>query len=192
LAKKKPDPDEPIIIKKYANRRLYDTASSAYVTLDDLSAMVREGVEFVVRDAKSGEDITRNVLNQIIFEQENRGENLLPTAFLRQLIRFYGDQMQAVLPSYLELSMEAFARQQQEMQEQMTSAMGGAGAYRMFEEMTRRNMTLFQNAMSMFAPGKENGAAEPETGQDDDLKALREEMEALRARLDSLSRQDRG
>jgi len=192
LAKKKLDPDEPVVIKKYANRRLYDTSSSAYVTLDDLSAMVRDGVEFVVVDAKSGDDITRNVLNQIIFEQESHGENLLPITFLRQLIRFYGDQMQAVLPSYLEMSMESFARQQEQMQEHMGGNMGSANTYRMFEEMTRQNMAMFQNALRMFNPSADAGAepSAPAGGgkRDEDLSSIRDEMEALRKRLDEMSK----
>lgn len=198
MAKKKPDPDEPIIIKKYANRRLYDTSSSAYVTLDDLSKLVHEGVEFVVLDAKSGNDITRNVLNQIIFEQESHGENLLPIAFLRQLIGFYGDQMQAVLPSYLEMSMDSFTKQQEKMQETMGGAAGTGNPYRMFEEMTRQNMAMFQNAMRMFTD-PESDDSQPTGGQNsagngkkdaakgEDLTAIRDEMEALRRRLDDLS-----
>src|ERR1700743_1662594 len=115
---------EKVVIQKYANRRLYNKATSTYITLDDLACMVREGVDFVVYDAKTGEDITRKVLTQIIFEEESRGQNLLPIQFLRQLIRFYGDQMQAFLPSYLELSLDSFTRQQERMRGQVAGAVG--------------------------------------------------------------------
>src|ERR1043165_6360295 len=115
---------EVVVIKKYANRRLYNTAASSYVTLDHLSEMVREGTDFVVLDAKSNEDITRSVLTQIIFEQESKGQNLLPVQFLRRLIRFYGDQMQGFLPPYLEMSMESFSKAQEKMRENMSLAFG--------------------------------------------------------------------
>src|SRR6202008_3181494 len=132
---------ERIIIQKYANRRLYNKATSSYITLDDLAAMVRRGVDFVVYDAKSGEDITRKVLTQIIFEEEGRGQNLLPIQFLRQLIGFYGDRMQAFLPSYLELSLDSFIRQQERMRTQFASMNpAGIGAY---EEQIRQNLALF-------------------------------------------------
>lgn len=188
MAKKNTDPDAPITIKKYANRRLYDTSTSAYVTLDDLSELVREGKEFEVKDAKSGEDITRTVLGQIIFEQESRGENLLPVSFLRTLISFYGDQMQAVLPSYLELSMQNFAKQQEELAKTLSTP----DAMKIFEDMTRRNMAMFQNAMSMFAgpggTGPEHDMEPANSGGEEDLDSLRAEMEALRQRLDKLSK----
>ena len=143
-----------IIIKKYANRRLYNTGSSSYVTLEHLAGMVREGVDFVVYDARTNEDITRQVLTQIIFEAENSGQNLLPIQFLRQLIRMYGDQIQAALaPSYLEMSLDAFARQGGRLREQMGATFGagefpappfpGAEGYRLFEEQVRQNMALF-------------------------------------------------
>src|SRR5271165_4017247 len=136
---RKPASDGKVVIQKYANRRLYNKATSTYITLDDLAGMVREGVDFAVYDAKSGEDITRKVLTQIIFEEENRGEqNLLPIQFLRQLIRFYGDQMQAFLPSYLELSLDGFIRQQERLRSQFTSINPtGIGAY---EEQIRQNL----------------------------------------------------
>src|SRR5579871_4123633 len=129
---------ERIIIQKYANRRLYNKATSSYITLDDLSKMVKHGVDFEVRDAKSGEDITRKVLTQIIFEEEGRGQNLLPIQFLRQLIGFYGDQMQAFLPSYLELSLDSFIRQQDRLRTQLGAlSPGGTIA---FEEQIRQNL----------------------------------------------------
>ncbi len=195
MAKQAADGDQSVIIKKYANRRLYNTSTSAYVTLEDLSQMVHDGVDFEVKDAKTGEDITRTVLGQIIFEQESRGESLLPVQFLRQLIRFYGDSMKGFLPSYLEMSMDSFARQQDAMQKQFTGAMGGANAYSMFEEMTRQNMSIFQDAMRMFMPAAGRAAAPaPETpapaAADSDIETLRKEVEAMRARLDRLSSTD--
>src|SRR5438552_7708719 len=141
---------ERIIIQKYANRRLYNKATSSYITLEDLSRMVKEGQDFEVRDAKSGEDITRKVLTQIIFEEEGRGQNLLPIAFLRQLIGFYGDRMQAFLPSFLELSLDSFIRQQERMREQMTHVT--PPALGVFDEQIRQNMALFDRAMKMFTP----------------------------------------
>src|SRR5665213_3363252 len=138
---------DKVVIQKYANRRLYNKATSTYITLDDLAVMVRDNVDFVVYDAKSGEDITRKVLTQIIFEEESRGQNLLPIQFLRQLIRFYGDQMQAFLPSYLELSLDGFIRQQERLRSQFSvinPAVVGVGAY---EEQIRQNIALFDRAM---------------------------------------------
>jgi len=141
-----------IVIKKYANRRLYNTHSSSYVTLDHLSELVKAGTDFVVFDAKTNEDITRQVLTQIIFEAENTDENLLPIQFLRQLIQLYGNQMQSLVPGYLEMSLDAFARQQDKMREQMGGALAQAPGYRLFEEQVRQNMSLFSQAMKMFAP----------------------------------------
>ena len=148
---RKPASDGKVVIQKYANRRLYNKATSTYITLDDLAGMVREGVDFVVYDAKTGEDITRKVLTQIIFDEENSGaQNLLPIQFLRQLIRFYGDQMQAFLPSYLELSLDSFIRQQERLRSQFTSLNpAGIGVY---EEQIRQNLALFDRAMKMFSP----------------------------------------
>jgi len=148
-----------IVIKKYANRRLYNTATSSYVTLDFLSDLVKGGQEFVVYDAKSGEDITRPVLTQIIFEQENKGQNLLPVQFLRQLISFYGDSMQNYVPSYLEMSMDAFARNQDQFKKQLSSTFGAAPGFNMFEDNVRKNMALYEQAMKMFTttmPGMPN------------------------------------
>lgn len=151
------DPGDPIIIKKYANRRLYNTAKSSYVTLDDLSRMVRAGEDFQVFDAKTGDDITRSVLTQIIFEEEAKGHNMLPTNFLRQLIRLYGDALQGLVPGYLEASMETFARNQERMRE----AFGKNQAFAGFEAMARSNMEWFEQAMKMFQPfaGPPGGAA---------------------------------
>ncbi len=149
---------DPVVIKKYANRRLYNTASSAYVTLDDLARMVREGTDFVVFDAKTNEDLTRQILTQIIFEEESRGQALLPVQFLRQLIGFYGNSMQAFLPSYLEMSLESFTKQQERMRTQFAGVTPGLTAAKLpmgvgvYEEQIRQNMALFDRAMKMFSP----------------------------------------
>ncbi|HEY9235607.1 MAG TPA: polyhydroxyalkanoate synthesis repressor PhaR, partial [Phenylobacterium sp.] len=151
--------DEKVVIKKYANRRLYNTASSSYVTLDHLSEMVKTGVDFVVYDAKTNDDITRTVLTQIIFEEESRGENLLPIQFLRQLIGFYGNSMQAFLPSYLELSLSSFAQQQEAMRAQFAKLGAGAPGGP-FDEHIRQNMAMFERAMKMFSPFTAYGRAD--------------------------------
>ena len=184
-----------VVIKKYANRRLYNTASSSYVTLEHLSEMVKDGVDFLVFDAKTNEDITRSVLTQIIFEEESRGQNLLPIQFLRQLIRFYGDQMQSFVPSYLEMSLEAFARQQETMQKQMSGALGGQQGFGLFEDQVRQNLAMFDRAMKMFTPfaypPRAEDAAEPKpaaTGSDPDTIAeLKRQMEEMQAKLAKLS-----
>ncbi|MEZ5936893.1 MAG: polyhydroxyalkanoate synthesis repressor PhaR [Hyphomonadaceae bacterium] len=144
--------DQPIIIKKYANRRLYDTSTSAYVTLEHLSALVREGKDFAVQDAKTGEDLTRTVLAQIIFEQENRKEGVLPVSFLRQLIQFYGDSFQSMLPAYLELSMKSFAQQHLKWREYMQTALGDSEKAKAFDDQVRKNMEMFEEAMRFFTP----------------------------------------
>src|SRR5213596_1928674 len=152
---------EPVTIKKYANRRLYNTGTSTYVTLEDLASLVKKGEDFVVYDAKTGEEITRSVLAQIIFEQENKeGQNLLPINFLRQLIRFYGDSMQMLVPRYLEVSLESLTQQQEKFRNQMASAFGATG-FGPLEEQVRRNMEMFEKAFGMFAPfvRKESQAA---------------------------------
>ena len=187
-------PEEPIVIKKYANRRLYNTGTSTYVTLEDLAGMVKTGEDFVVYDAKSGEDITRSVLTQIIFEQENKaGQNLLPIAFLRQLIRFYGDSMQMLVPRYLEVSIESLTREQEKFRQQLAQTFG-VGAFPSLEEQVRRNMDMFERAFAMFAPFARReaqageAAAEPgkpasKTGDIDDLKRQLEEMQKKVDRL---------
>lgn len=189
------DSGERVVIKKYANRRLYNTASSSYVTLEHLADMVRSNVDFVVFDAKSGEDITRSVLTQIIFDEENRGDgkNLLPIQFLRQLISFYGDQMQAFLPSYLEMSLSHFARQQEQWRTQIGSV-GQPGAMKAFEETARQNMALFERAMKMFTPfaygtrGEgETAAPAAEAPSDDSLAELKRQVEAMREQIDKLA-----
>ncbi len=189
---------EPTIIKKYANRRLYHTGTSTYVTLDDLARMVKDGEEFLVQDAKSGEDITRVVLGQIIFEQENKGQHLLPIAFLRQLIRFYGDSMQNLLPSYLETSLAAFTRDQDKMREQFAKAMQGNGAFDLMEETARRNVEMFQEAMRMWMPFQtaadagrkaetENGAS---ADKESELDALRRQLRYMQKTIDSIAKKD--
>jgi polyhydroxyalkanoate synthesis repressor PhaR len=188
---------DPVIIKKYANRRLYNTGTSTYVTLEDLAEMVRKGEDFTVQDAKTGEDITHPVLTQIIFELENReGQNMLPIPFLRQLISFYGDQMQMVVPSYLEQSMIAFTKEQERFREQMKDAMGGIGKSPM-DMMKMTPIKALQNAMRMFTPfppaGEAQAAAGDEqhaaSGQDeDDLQELKEQIAAMQRRLDKMGK----
>jgi polyhydroxyalkanoate synthesis repressor PhaR len=184
---------ERIIIQKYANRRLYNKATSSYITLEDLSKMVKEGQNFEVRDAKSGEDITRKVLTQIIFEEEGRGQNLLPIQFLRQLIGFYGDRMQAFLPSFLELSLDSFIRQQERMREQMTHV--APPSMGVFDEQIRQNMILFDRAMKMFTPfafRAEEPATppvKPAASKDEDtLAELKKQMAAMQEQLAALSK----
>ncbi|MGC2855518.1 polyhydroxyalkanoate synthesis repressor PhaR [Novispirillum sp. DQ9] len=142
----------PITIKKYANRRLYNTATSSYVTLDHLCQMVKDNADFVVYDAKTGEDITRSVLTQIIVEEESKGQNLLPISFLRQLIGFYGDSLGGLVPRYLEHSMQSFARNEEQMRALMQNALGGMFPLSQFEEMNKQNLVFFENAMKMFSP----------------------------------------
>ena len=181
--------DEPIIIKKYANRRLYNTATSSYVTLDHLCEMVKEGTDFQVFDAKSGEDITRTVLTQIIFEEENKGQNMLPIRFLRQLIRFYGDNLQSFVPGYLDMSMEAFARNQEEIRRRMSQAWGGQlPTFTDWEEQARHNMTLMQNAFRMFNPFLTMGR-EDEDQQNIQTELKPDESQATKDEIDTLRRQ---
>jgi polyhydroxyalkanoate synthesis repressor PhaR len=210
----------PITIKKYANRRLYNTATSSYVTLDHLCQMVKDGVEFVVYDAKSGEDITRSVLTQIIVEEESKGgQNLLPLNFLRQLISFYGDNLQFLVPRYLEQSMESFARNQEQMRRYMQDSLGGMFPFGRFEEMSKQNLAFFERAMRMFnpfqagmppaggAPGAAPRPAEaPPRGNaaapagaapqsEDQIEELRSRLEAIQREISTLvgkSRDERG
>jgi polyhydroxyalkanoate synthesis repressor PhaR len=196
--------DDKIVIKKYANRRLYNTGSSSYVTLENLAEMVKAGTDFVVYDAKTNEDITRQVLTQIIFEEENAegAQNLLPIAFLRQLIGFYGNQMQSFVPSYLEASMDAFTKQQERMREQMAGAFGATPGFGLFDEQVRQNMALFDRAMKMFTPfvpptstgmgagappaAKPEPAAEPAAGGDQ-LSDLKHQLEAMQKQIEKLA-----
>ena len=201
---------EPTTIKKYANRRLYNTGTSTYVTLEDLADMVKAGEDFTVIDAKSGDDITRSVLTQIIFEQENKGQNLLPITFLRQLIRFYGDSIQNLIPTYLDFTIDSFVREQEKLRGQMTNAFGpnafgskalgstafGPGAMDTITEQVRRNTEMFEQAMRMFLPfgttarsespgsTEPRSTAKPEAG---DVDALRRQLDEMQRRLDKLS-----
>jgi polyhydroxyalkanoate synthesis repressor PhaR len=181
---------EPITIKKYANRRLYNTGTSTYVTLEDLAAMVKKGEDFVVYDAKTGEDITRSVLTQIIFEQENKegGQNLLPITFLRQLIRFYGDSMQMLVPRYLEVSIESLTREQEKFRNQMAQAFG-VGGFGALEDQVRRNMEMFERAFAMFAPfaRREGATAEPEKKPASEIDELKRRLNEMQKRLDGLT-----
>ena len=201
-----PTKQDPVVIKKYANRRLYNTGTSTYVTLEDLAQMVKRGEEFTVQDAKTGEDITHPVLTQIIFELENKeGQNMLPISFLRQLISFYGDQMQMVVPSFLEQSMIAFAKEQERFREQMKEAIGktpmemmqAAMPMKAIEEQTRRNIEMFQNAMRMFTPFPPGGTAAtppqaPEPARRDsgekseELQLLKDQIAAMQKKIDSM------
>jgi polyhydroxyalkanoate synthesis repressor PhaR len=199
-----PAKDDAVVIKKYANRRLYNTGTSTYVTLEDLAEMVKRGEDFTVQDAKTGEDITHPVLTQIIFELENKdGQNMLPVPFLRQLISFYGDQMQMIVPSFLEQSMIAFAKEQERFREQMKTAIGKspmnvmklATPIKAIEEQTRRNIEMFQNAMRLFspfppatnapAPAAEPAKTEP-TEKPDELQELKDQIAAMQRKIDSM------
>lgn len=207
------------VIKKYANRRLYNTATSTYVTLEDLARMVKDGTNFIVYDAKTGEDITRSVLTQIIFEEENKGENnsLLPINFLRQLIQFYGNSMQGMVPGYLEFSLGNLTKEQDKVRKQMTEAFGG-DAFKSMEEQAKKNMQMFQDSLKMFtpfngampgvvpgmmptgfpnpfaaaaaaaAPAKEAPAEASGNTTRDDLQALKDQLSAMQQKIDSLNR----
>jgi len=191
--------EHPITIKKYANRRLYNTGTSTYVTLEDLASMVKGGEDFIVNDAKTGEDITRQVLAQIIFEQENKeGQSMLPIAFLRQLIRFYGDSMQMLVPRYLEVSIDSFTREQEKFRQHMAQTFGGS-PFGALEDQVRRNMEMFERAFAMFTPfarREQQTASEPEkrqssTSDSDDIHDLKRQMEEMQKRLDRLTDKDK-
>jgi polyhydroxyalkanoate synthesis repressor PhaR len=187
--------DDPIKIKKYANRRLYNTGTSSYVTLEDLAVMVKAGQDFVVEDAKTGENITRSVLAQIIFEQENKegGQNLLPINFLRQLIRFYGDSMQTLVPRFLEASIDSLTREQGKLREQMAQAFG-VSTFGPLEEQVKRNMEMFERTFAMFAPfaKREGQGGDPDKARagggsgGDEIDELKRQMEEMQKRLDRL------
>ena len=187
------EPQPPVVVKKYANRRLYNTESSSYITLDNLADMMRQGRDFVVYDAKTGEDITRGVLTQIIVEQESKGRALLPTAFLRQLIGFYGDQMQSMVPRFLEQAMGALAEQQEQMRTAMQKTMGSIGTMFPFgnmEEVSRQNMAMMERAFSLFTPfyrgGPGGGPAQQAPAPAQEIAALRAEVESLRRQLEDV------
>jgi polyhydroxyalkanoate synthesis repressor PhaR len=190
------------VIKKYANRRLYNTATSTYVTLEDLAAMVKAGTDFIVYDAKSGEDITRSVLTQIIFEEENKGaQTLLPVNFLRQLISVYGDSMQGLVPGYLEFSLDSLMKEQTKFRQQMLETVGVADALKGMEDHAKRNMSMFNDAMKMFNPfaammGGTMAGSTPEpkkpepapTTSKDDLQALKDQLAAMQQKLETISK----
>jgi polyhydroxyalkanoate synthesis repressor PhaR len=196
----------PVIIKKYANRRLYNTDTSTYVTLEDLAEMVRSERDFVVFDAKTGGELTHAVLTQIIVEQENRGQNLLPIGFLRQLIRFYGDSIQKLVPSYLEFSLDTLTREQERYRHRFAHTFGTA-AFEAMQEQVRKNFATFERALGLFSPfsnvdsgdgkndhaGSGEGSAERSEApsnkpSDDDIATLQAELSAMQERLDQLSR----
>ena len=195
----------PITIKKYANRRLYDTSKSAYITLDHLSDLVKKDIEFEVVDAKTGEDLTRQVLTQIIFEQETRGEGALPTNFLRQLIRFYGENVQSVLPAWLDMSMNSFADRQEKWSKTLGKSfpMSPLG---LLEEQTKRNIALFEKTMKMMLPPgmaqpstarkssseDETDARPPETDMSDPFSIMQTQMALMQAQLEALSKKSSG
>lgn len=193
-AKQQPPAEEQgkptVVIKKYANRRLYNTEASSYVTLEDLARMVREGRDFVVYDAKSGDDITRGVLTQIIVEEEAKGRNLLPTPFLRQLIGFYGDSLQSLVPRYLEATMGSFARQQEQMRASVEQAMGGFNPLAGLEEVGKQNMAMMERAMSLFSPfgPKAGGSAQPSAEDSPEVAELKAELRHLRQQMAELQR----
>ena len=201
MSEEKAAPQSAVVIKKYANRRLYNTSTSTYVTLDDLSVMVKGGTDFLVYDAKTGEDITRSVLTQIIFEEENKGTNLLPINFLRQLIRFYGDSMQAFVPGYLEFSLENLGKEQEKFRTQLIDVWGG-DAIKAMQDHAQRNMAMFGDAMKVFNPfaavlgGAVPGAPAPGKpaqpgaggGSKDDLQALKDQLAAMQQKLDTITK----
>ncbi|MBB5754939.1 polyhydroxyalkanoate synthesis repressor PhaR [Prosthecomicrobium pneumaticum] len=186
---------EPTTIKKYANRRLYNTGTSTYVTLEDLALMVKSGEDFVVFDAKSGEDITRSVLTQIIFEQESKGQNLLPITFLRQLIRFYGDSLQNLVPTYLDFSIDSLTREQEKFRGQLSNSFG-PGAFTAMEDTVRRNTEMFEQAMRMFLPfgaGRERTEVTPErpaekpARSESEFDALKRQLDDMQKKIDALA-----
>ncbi|KAB2918368.1 MAG: polyhydroxyalkanoate synthesis repressor PhaR [Hyphomicrobiaceae bacterium] len=198
------DKKEPVVIKKYANRRLYNTETSTYVTLDDLAAMVKSGRDFVVFDAKTGDDLTHSVLTQIIVEQESRtgGQTLLPIPFLRQLIRFYGDSVERMVPSYLQVSLETLAKEQERFRKQFAGAFTPAGAFEVYQEQARKNLAMFEQAMSMFSPFGQvkNASGKPEEakaktepakveGKSDDISELKAQLATMQAQIEKLSRE---
>lgn len=200
MAEKDDTSAAPITIKKYANRRLYNTATSSYVTLDHLCQMVKDGVDFVVYDAKTGEDITRSVLTQIIVEEESKGQNLLPISFLRQLIGLYGDNMQWMVPRYLEYSMQGFLKNQERMREYFQTTLGGMFPFGQFGEVGKQNLAMFERAVRMFAPfGPEGMKAEGMPGHsmmelarvatDPTVEELQRRLDALQQQVQGLSQQ---
>jgi len=191
-SRKQPGDDGQVVIKKYANRRLYNTATSSYVTLDDLSGMVRNDIEFVVYDAKTGDDITRSVLTQIIVEEEAKGQNLLPIRFLRQLIGMYGDSLQELVPKYLEHSMESFIDNQEQMREYMTQAFDGMFPFGSLEDLSQQNMEMMKQALAMFNPYQATGGAgredrKPASAAGDPFALMQAQIDALQEQMQALA-----
>ncbi|MCC7281489.1 MAG: polyhydroxyalkanoate synthesis repressor PhaR [Acetobacteraceae bacterium] len=183
----------PVVVKKYANRRLYNTEASSYVTLDHLAAMVKEGRDFVVYDAKTGEDITRQVLTQIIMEEESKGSSLLPIGFLRQLISFYGDNLGALVPRYLEQTMTAFSLQQEQMRQAMRTTMEGLFPFApQLEEMGKQNMAMLERAFAMWAPFYGRSANPPTPTDPPEVVALKAELERLKTLIEEISAKKQG
>lgn len=200
------DRKEPVVIKKYANRRLYNTETSTYVTLDDLATMVKSERDFVVFDAKTGDDLTHTVLTQIIVEQESRmsgGQTLLPIPFLRQLIRFYGDSIEKLVPSYLQISLDTLTKEQERFRKHFTGAFTPAGAFEAYQEQARKNLAMFEQAMAMFSPfgqikpaqgggadaKKTEPAKAPEAAPGSEIAELRAELANMQAKIEKLSRE---
>jgi polyhydroxyalkanoate synthesis repressor PhaR len=196
------DKKEPVVIKKYANRRLYNTETSTYVTLDDLAVMVKSNRDFVVFDAKSGDDLTHSVLTQIIVDQEGRmgTQTLLPIPFLRQLIRFYGDSVERLVPSYLQISLDTLTKEQDRFRKTFAGAFTPAGAFEAYQEQARKNLAMFEQAMSMFSPFgvAKNAAGRPieegktvepgkEVDKADELAELRAQLAGIQSKLEKLS-----
>ena len=197
-AKTQSDP-APVIIKKYANRRLYNTSTSSYVTLDNLSQMVRAGGDFIVYDAKNGDDITRSVLTQIIVEEEQKGQNLLPISFLRQIIGFYGNNMEWLVPRYLEFTMKSFARNQEQLTKSVGNGFTGLFPFASFEDVGKQNMALFEKAMKMFTPFNADGepmsgetlpatAEAPVAAPAQGIQELTDRLNSLQGQLDALTK----
>jgi polyhydroxyalkanoate synthesis repressor PhaR len=211
LSETKGEANGPVVIKKYANRRLYNTRTSTYVTLDHLAQMVKDGTEFEVRDARTGEEITRQVLTQIIVEEESKGQHMLPIQFLRQLIGFYGDSLQSLVPGYLQMSMESFTKNQDAMRQKYADAFGGRLGFKEFDQLTKQNLAMFERAMRMFSPfgtmmpggmpggtggesppgpaPRANGAPEPDPStRDEELRALRDQLAQMQQAISDLAR----
>jgi polyhydroxyalkanoate synthesis repressor PhaR len=184
MAKNKATEGEPVIVKKYANRRLYNTDTSSYITLDDLAGMVRDNVEFQVLDAKTGDDITHSILTQIIMDEEAHGEQMLPVSFLRQLIGMYGNSMQALMPSYLEASMQNFRDNQAKIREAFEKGMSNNPLARIHET----NMAMMRAATDAFMPGAGKREETPKGSSSDEIAILREQMAAMQKKLDELSK----
>jgi polyhydroxyalkanoate synthesis repressor PhaR len=197
VAEKPADDDKPIIIKKYANRRLYNTSTASFVTLDNLHEMVKSGTRFTVVDAQSGADITCSVLAQIIADEENRGHNMLPPNYLRQVLKLYNEGIGPQLSAYLEQSLDTFTANQQQMIAQMARVFGNSDAMENWAEVGRRNMEMFQQSFNMFAAQNASGAAKPTAStsastesSEDEVRSLKRQLELLQKRLDAISREN--